>query len=212
VEEELTRSRTGNDPQPTGPVDLQAAARAIDAFLTALGHPPASDPELRDTGTLVARAFHEELLAGHRADPAEILRETLTATATDLILVRNLPVTCICPHHLLPASGVLHIGYLPGARIVGFGALARLAQAFARRLILQETLCERIADALCEHLEARGAGCIAELSPQCLCARGERPAHATVVTAATSGELRSNSALRAELFALARQKDMEERS
>lgn len=211
MEEELKPApRTSN--QPAKQVDLHAAARAIEAFLTALGHPPASDPELRDTGLLVARAFHEELLAGHRDDPAEILRETLTATASDLIVVRNLPVTCICPHHLLPASGVLHIGYLPGGRIVGFGALARLAQAFARRLILQETLCERIADALCQHLGARGAGCIAELSPQCLCARGERPAHATVVTAATSGELRASPALRAELFALAQHKDTEDRS
>ena len=208
MEEELTPASTATHTreaaQTAHKVDLQAAARAIDDFLTALGHPPDSDPELRDTGALVARAFHEELLSGHRADPAQILRETLTATATDLIVVRDLPVTCICPHHLLPATGVLHIGYLPDRRIVGFGALSRLAQAYARRLILQETLCERISEALCQHLGARGAGCIAELAPQCLTARGERPAHASVVTAATSGELRHDAALRSEFFALAR--------
>jgi GTP cyclohydrolase I len=207
VEEQLTpaaatpieRASTEN----AHPVDLPAAARAIEAFLSALGHPPHADPELRETGMLVARAFHEELLSGHRADPAAILRETLAATASDLIVVRDLPVTCICPHHLLPASGVLHLGYLPGARIVGFGALSRLALAYARRLILQETLCERVAEALCAHLGARGAGCIAELQPQCLCARGDRPAQATVVTAATSGELRHDPERRREFFMLA---------
>jgi len=215
VEEQLTKA-AGEDNlrKPEGAaheVDLQAAARAIEAFLTALGHPPASDPELRDTGMLVARAFHEELLSGHRTDPAEILRDTLTSTASDLIVVRDIPVTCICPHHLLPATGVLHIGYLPSQRIVGFGALSRLALAYARRLILQETLCERVAQALVEHLGARGAGCIAELQPLCLTARGDRPAHASVVTAATSGALLEDAGLRRDFFALARARSQEAR-
>jgi GTP cyclohydrolase I len=104
---------------------------------------------------------------------------------------------------LLPATGTLHLGYLPGDRIVGFGALERLAHAFSRRLILQEALCEQIADALVQHLGARGAGCIAELQPTCLVARGKRPAHARVVTAATSGMLRDHPELRAEFFTLA---------
>jgi GTP cyclohydrolase I len=104
---------------------------------------------------------------------------------------------------LLPATGVLHLGYLPGERIVGFGALERLAHALSRRLILQEALCEQVADALVRHLGARGAGCIAELQPTCLIARGRRPAHARVVTAATSGVLRDQAGLRAEFFALA---------
>lgn len=188
-------------------VDLQAAARAIEAFLTALGHGPDSDPELRNTGMLVARAFHEELLSGHREDPAAILRDTLSATSEELIVVRDIPVTCMCPHHLLPATGVLHVGYLPGERIVGFGALSRLAHAYARRLILQETLCERVAQALVTHLGARGAGCVADLRPLCLTARGERPSCASVVTAATSGRLRDDAELRREFFALARHKE-----
>jgi GTP cyclohydrolase I len=108
---------------------------------------------------------------------------------------------------LLPATGVLHIGYLPGERIVGFGALSRLAHAYARRLILQETLCECIAQALVTHLGARGAGCVADLRPLCLTARGDRPSHASVVTAATSGELSNDAELRREFFALTRHKE-----
>jgi GTP cyclohydrolase I len=212
--EELKR-RTPGDPDPSSPeaahnaavgperpVDLIAAARAIEAFLTALGHHPEANPDLRDTGRLVARAFHEELLAGHRVDPAEVLRATLPASGGDLVIVRDIAVTCVCPHHLLPASGVIHVGYLPRGRIVGLGALAQLAHAFARRLILQETLCEEIAAALVRELGARGAGCIAQLTPTSLTARGQRATHASVVTSATAGELRSDAGLRAEFFAM----------
>jgi GTP cyclohydrolase I len=195
---------------PTAPIataDLEAAARAIEAFLSALGHPIDSDPQLRNTGRQVASAFHEELLCGYAADPETILSDSIAASGGDLIVVKDLAITCMCPHHLLPATGVLHLGYLPGDRIVGFGALERLAHALSRRLILQETLCEQIADALVRHLGARGAGCIAELQPTCLVARGRRPAHARVVTAATSGIMRDAAEVRAEFFALAQKSE-----
>ena len=189
---------------PDASVDLDAAARAIEAFLSALGHAPSGDPQLAQTGRLVATAFHEELLAGYRMDPAEILRDSVAASGGDLIVVRSLDVTCICPHHLLPASGVLHVGYVPGGRVVGLGALSRLALCFSRRLILQETLCEEVAAALERELGAPAAGCIAELAPACLTARGERPAHARVVTTATTGRLRHDAQLRHEFFAQCR--------
>jgi GTP cyclohydrolase I len=185
-------------------VDLGAAAAAIEAFLRALGHAPEGDPQLRDTGRLVAKAFHEEFLSGYRMSAREILAESVAADGGELVLIRGLDVTCICPHHLLPASGVLHLGYLPAGRVVGLGALARLALCFSRRLILQETLCEEIVYALDRELGAAGAACIAELAPACLNARGERPAHARVVSVATSGRLQSDAALRAEFVALTR--------
>lgn len=200
--EDVTQAHDGSPPGHGKNVDLEAAARAIEAFLTALGHPPASDPELHETGRLVARAYHDELLAGYRMDPAEVLRDTLNATGSGLVIVRDITVTCICPHHLSPASGVVHVGYYPNERIVGLGALARLARGFAARLILQETLCEQIAESLVRHLGARGAGCVAQLEPACLTTRGERAAHASVITSATSGLLRKDVALRSEFFAL----------
>jgi GTP cyclohydrolase I len=185
-------------------VDLAAAARAVDAFLTALGHSPESDPQLAETGRLVAAAFHDELLAGYRTNPADILRDSVAVSGGDLIVVRAIDVTCICPHHLLPASGVIHIGYVPTTKVVGLGALAALARCFSRRLILQETLCEQIVEALQTELEASGAGCIAELAPACLIARGENQAHARVLTTASSGRLRTDPQLRQEFFACAR--------
>lgn len=156
---------------------------------------------------MVARAFHEEFLCGYAAEPAALLRDSIASTGGDLIVVKDLAITCMCPHHLLPATGVLHLGYLPSDRIVGFGALERLAQAMSRRFILQEALCEQIAQALVDDLGARGAGCIAELQPLCLIARGKRPTHAKVVTAATSGVLREDPDLRREFFALAQRSE-----
>lgn len=191
--------RTGAE----GRVDLEAAARAIENFLTALGHAPTSDAQLRETGKLVARAFHEQLLAGYRDDPAEILRESIAAHGGDLVVVRGVAVTCMCPHHLMPAKGVLHLGYLPGQKVVGLGALSRLAQCLSRRLTLQENLCEEVAAALMGELGARGAACIAELHPTCLTARDDSTAHADTVSVATLGLLRSDAQLRSEFFVLA---------
>jgi GTP cyclohydrolase IA len=209
VEEQLKAAGNSHHdgPKPAPKVDLQAAARAVEAFLTALGHPPDSDSQLLKTGQLVARVFHVELLNGYSADPAAILRDGIAASTGDLIVVKDLSITCMCPHHLLPATGVLHLGYLPSDRIVGFGALERLAHALSRRLVLQEALCEQVAQALVDHLGARGAACIAELQPACLTARGKRPTHARVVTAATSGVLRENADLRREFFAIAQRSE-----
>jgi GTP cyclohydrolase I len=194
----------GTNPEVTTPprADLAAAARAIDAFLRALGHAPETDPELAATGQLVAASFHEELLAGYRMNPAEILAKSMPTQSRAMVVVRSIDVVCICPHHLLPSTGVVHVGYLPNGRLVGFGALAQLARCYASRLTLQETLCERVANALVEQLDAAAAGCIAELSPACLTCRGERPAQARVVSFATAGRMQSDAALRAEFLAL----------
>lgn len=168
--------------------DLDRAARAIEDFLTALGHPPSSDPELRETGRRVAEAYAEELLAGYAEEPATILADATASTAPGLVLVTDVSTTAVCPHHLLPASGVAHVGYLPGERVVGLGALARLVHCFARRLILQEDLGQRVADALVTHLGAKAAACALDLSPTCMVARGERAHGAHAISVAYAGD------------------------
>jgi GTP cyclohydrolase I len=195
-------NRMAHVQSPSTP-DLTAAARAIEAFLGALGHSTATEPELAATGQLEAAAFHDELLAGYRMDPKRILADTIPTRSQAMVVVRDIDVVCICPHHLLPASGVVHVGYLPTERIVGFGALAQLARCYAQRLTLQETLCERVADALVEHLGAAASGCIAELSPACLTCRGARPSQARVVTYAVSGRMQHDADLRREFLGLA---------
>lgn len=183
--------------------DLARAARAIDEFLDAIGA-PSGDPELRGTGRRVAEAFAQDLLAGYAMDPAAILAESTSSRAGGLVVVRDVATTTMCPHHLLPATGVVHVAYLPGEKVVGLGALARVVDCYARRLILQEDLGQQIADALVLHLGARGAGAIVDLAPTCVIARGDRRHGARAVTSAFAGSMADDPTLRAEMWSAIR--------
>lgn len=172
--------------------DRAAAERAIAAFLAALGHDPAGSPELSGTPARVVEAFDGELLSGHRVDVAGLLlseSELRTAGApAGIVGVRGIAVATMCPHHLLPGLGVATVAYLPGERLVGIGTLARLVDAFSRRLVLQESIGENVVQALLRHAGARGAYCRLELRHSCLAARGARKEEATVVTIARAGD------------------------
>jgi GTP cyclohydrolase I len=170
-------------------VDQTEAAKAVHAFLRALGRDPDRDSDLAGTPARVAEAWAKDLVDGYDVDVAAMLAsESLPAPASaGLVAVRDLSVSTICPHHLLPGLGTGAILYLPGARITGLGTLARLLDAFAHRLSLQETIAASVAGALVEHLGARGAACKLSLSHRCLTSRGERQEHAVVDTIAFAG-------------------------
>lgn len=171
-------------------VDRDAAARAIAAFLEALGHSPARSAELAGTPERVVEAFAEELLSGYGIDVRELLQTALCPVDGDVgpVAVRGIRVTTVCPHHLLPALGVAAVAYQPGKHVVGIGALCRMVDAFARRLTLQENIGQEVVQALCSVAGARAALCRLELSHTCLAARGARQVEATVVTVARAGE------------------------
>ncbi|UJR85922.1 GTP cyclohydrolase I [Sandaracinus amylolyticus] len=183
------------------PADLDRAARAVEAFLDALGVPVSSDPELSETGRRVAEAFARDLLEGYSLDPAAILAEATSSSASGLVVVTGIATTAMCPHHLLPASGVVHVGYLPGDKVVGLGAIARLVDCYARRLILQEDLGQRVVDALVTHLGARGAGAVVDLVPTCMTVRGGRRHGSRAVTTAYAGVMAADASARQELLA-----------
>lgn len=180
--------------------DLGRAARAIDEFLEAIGA-PITDAELRGTGARVAEAYAEDLLCGYAMDPRAILADATTSQADGLVVLRGVPTTTMCPHHLLPATGVVSVGYWPGGRVVGLGALATLVECFSRRLALQEDVGESIASALVTHLGARGAGAIVDLTPTCVTVRGGKHHGARAVTAAFAGDAKASATARAELWA-----------
>lgn len=180
--------------------DLEGAARAIEAFLRAVGAPIGDDPELEGTGRRVAEAWADDLLSGYAADPAHILSDATASDAPGLVVVTDLAAATMCPHHLMPASGVVHVGYFPGERVVGFGALGRLVDALSRRLRLQEDLGRDIAEALVEHLGARGAGAVVDLAPTCMTARGDRRHAARATTLAFAGSMSHDPSLQQQLL------------
>jgi GTP cyclohydrolase IA len=170
------------------PVDKADAAKAVTQFLLALGLDPGGDPELASTPARVAEAWANDLVDGYEVDVGALLRgESSPSTGLGIVSVRDLAVSTICPHHLLPARGMGTVLYLPGARVTGVGNLAKLLDAFAHRLTLQETITSSVAASLVEHLGARGAACKLSLSHDCLSSRGERKTDAMVETVAFAG-------------------------
>jgi GTP cyclohydrolase I len=168
-------------------MDREAAASAIGAFLRALGRDPARDPDLAGTPERVARAWVEELLEGYGVDVDALLSHNVFAGTSELVVVRDVPLTTLCPHHLMPSSGSATVAFAPEEHLVGVGTVARVVEAFARRLALQEQIGERVVAALQKHLAPRWAACRIVLSHTCMIARGERSHGARVETLALSG-------------------------
>ena len=181
-------------------VNLPAAERAVRDLLFALGRDPAS-PHLADTPRRVAESFTEMLT------PREF---DLTTFPNDehydeLVLARNIPVHSLCEHHMLPFTGVAHVGYLPGERILGLSKLARVVELFARDLQVQERLTVQVANWLQEHLAPRGVGVVIEAEHMCMSMRGVQARGSRTITSSVHGVLRENAASRQEFFILSRQ-------
>ncbi len=190
------------------PLDRAAAERAIADFLKALGFDPREHADLAETPERVTEAFSQDLLRGHAVDVRELIRKGSCAAPasakTGLVAVKEIAVASVCPHHLLPALGVAHVVYQPGATLLGIGTISALVDAFARRLTLQEAIAHNVVTALVEHAGARGAYCELELEHGCLRARGERQTAAIVRSSDRAGELASPSALGEIQLALGR--------
>jgi len=171
-------------------MDRKRAERAVEELLAALGHDPSSDPELADTPRRVVEAWSEELLAGYDIDIPRLFQDGSPSNGeTRLLVLDDIAITAICPHHLLPAIGRARLAYRPGERVFGLGTLARLVDAHSRRLVLQEAIAKNVVDSLVAHGGARGAYCEITLRHGCLSARGAQQVDARVRTYAANGEL-----------------------
>lgn len=171
------------------PVDRRAAADAIEAFLRALGR---SEPELQGTGARVAAMFADELCAGYAVDTRKLVEKgAIEATpshgAGSLVIVRDIPVATMCPHHLLPALGTAAVAFRVTRRLIGVGDVVALVDAHARRLTLQEHVGEHVVDDLNDVLEPEWVVCRIALGHGCMIARGERATGARVETIAFRG-------------------------
>ena len=180
-------------------VDLDRAERAVAELLAALGQDPTSE-QLLDTPRRVAAGYAELLT------PAPFAPTTFPNHEgyDELVLAKAIPFSSLCQHHLLPFVGVAHVGYLPGARILGLSKFARTVEFFARRAQTQERLTMEIAEHLMDRLEPRGVGVVLEAEHTCMSLRGARAAGARTVTAALRGGLRDDPKTRAEFLSLTR--------
>lgn len=183
------------------PPDRDAISAAVAALLRAMGRDPSNDADLKQTSDRVATLWLDEFLAGYAMDPATILGEPVIGEANpDVVVVSGLRFHSMCPHHLVPFRGVVHVAYIPNGKLAGFGRLAALVECFTKRLTLQERATHQIAEALWRGLDAYGAGCVMEAEQLCLALPGERHNQSGVVTSAFVGDMQSRPDLKARLL------------
>ena len=155
---------------------------------------------LRDTPARVVRAY-EEWFDGYARDPAAILgRRFERGGYDDYVLLRDIPVRSVCEHHMAAIEGVAHVAYLPGERVVGISKLARLVDAYARRLQIQERLTAEIADTLQSALQPRGVAVVIRASHGCMTTRGVSTHGTSMETRRLLGEF-SREPWRSDIFA-----------
>ena len=189
------------DPDDVPPFDQERAEAAVRELLIAVGEDPEREG-LLDTPARVARAYRE-LLAGMRTRPEDVLTTTFDIGHDEMILVKDIELWSMCEHHLVPFTGVAHVGYIPAenGRITGLSKLARLVDVYARRPQVQERLTTQVADSLMEILEPRGCIVVIEAEHLCMTMRGVRKPGAKTVTSAVRGAMH-NAATRSEAMSL----------
>lgn len=160
---------------------------------------------LVETPKRVAKAF-EEWFSGYDADPVSILSRTFEEVEgyDDIVLMKGIRLESYCEHHMAPIIGRAHVAYLPNGRVVGISKLARLVDAFSKRLQVQEKLTQQIAGAIDEALDPRGVAVMIEAEHQCMSTRGVHKHGVDTVTTRFTGEFLSNPALEERFLRLVR--------
>ncbi len=149
-----------------------------------------------------AAASWEFLTRGYRTTPQEVIGGALFRQEThNMVIVRDIELYSLCEHHMLPFFGRCHIGYIAHGKVIGVSKLARLTDAFARRLQIQERLTEQVAQALMD-LGAEGVGVVIEAQHLCMMMRGVQKHNSVMVTSSMLGTFRSSSRTRNEFLSL----------
>ena len=186
--------------------DRRPSRRKAEAAVRTLLEWAGDDPNregLRGTPERVTRAF-EEFFRGYKIDPFELLQRTFEEVEgyDEMVVLRDIPFESHCEHHLVPIIGKAHVAYLPDRRVVGISKLARLVEAYAKRLQIQEKMTAQVANTLQEVLQPQGVAVVIEAAHQCMTTRGIHTPGVTMVTSRMLGAFRDDSSTRREFLAL----------
>lgn len=180
--------------------DKKKIEKAVRLLLEGIGE-DADREGLKDTPERVARMY-EELCAGMEQNPKEHLSRTFSCDNENVVIEKDITFYSTCEHHLMPFYGKAHIAYIPNGKVVGISKLARTVEVYARRLQIQEQMTNQIADAIEEHLGAKGVYVMVEAEHMCMTARGIKKPGSKTVTFAAKGRFNEDSALRQEITML----------
>src|SRR6201988_4772558 len=180
----------------------RAAEEAVRTLLSWAGEDPGREG-LRDTPQRVVDAYRD-WFSGYQIDPAAYLRRTFEEVGgyDEVIVLRDISFESHCEHHMAPIIGRVHIGYLPANKVVGISKLARVVDAYARRLQVQEKMNAQIAHCIQKVLEPKGVAVVIEATHQCMTTRGVHKAGVSMVTSTMLGEFRKNPLTRREFLSV----------
>lgn len=180
------------------------AEEAVRTLLRWAGDDPGREG-LKGTPERVVRAY-EEFFRGYLEDPTEILERTFEEVEgyDEMVLLRDIRFESHCEHHLAPIIGKAHVAYLPSHRVVGISKLARIVEAYAKRLQIQEKMTAQIANTIEQVLQPLGVAVVIEATHQCMTTRGVHKPGTAMVTSRMLGAFRSNDATRREFLSMIR--------
>jgi len=198
MQKSMTKRRTEKPAKPT----REEAEAAIRIMLRWAGDDPDREG-LRETPERVVKAF-EEWFSGYRQDPDAYMRRTFEEVEgyDNMIVLKDIRFESHCEHHLAPIIGRAHVGYLPTHRVVGISKLARVVEAYARRLQVQEKMNAQIANTIQHVLQPRGVAVVIEATHQCMTTRGVHKTGVAMVTSTMLGDFRTNEITRGELLSV----------
>lgn len=193
------------DQQPTNPVEKpsqQDAEAAVRTLIAWAGDDPAREG-LLETPNRVVRAYGE-FFRGYELDPRDYLAKTFEETDgyDEIVLLKDIRFESHCEHHMVPFIGKAHVAYLPNRRVVGISKLARVVDAFSKRLQIQEKMTSQIANTIDEVLEPRGVAVVVEAAHQCMTMRGVHKSGVSLVTSRLLGAFREDPSTRREFLAM----------
>ena len=196
----IARNHDGTLKRPSRE-EAQAAVRTLILWA-------GDDPEregLVDTPRRVVKAY-EEFFAGYDEDPNEFLSRTFEEVQgyDDIVVIRDIDVESHCEHHMVPVIGKAHVAYLPNGRVVGLSKLARVVDAFGRRLQTQETMTAQIADAIESGLQPRGVAVLIDAAHHCMTMRGVGKRAASTITTQFRGVFAEDERMERRFFEIIR--------
>ena len=201
-----TRPLSLNDPPAPGEPrpSRDEAEAAVRTLLRWAGDDPGREG-LRDTPARVARAY-EDWFSGYADDPVTFLQRTFEEVEgyDEMVVLRDIRFESHCEHHLAPIIGRAHVGYLPVRKVVGISKLARVVDAYARRLQVQEKMNAQIANCIQQVLEPKGVAVVIEAAHQCMTTRGVHKPGVTMVTSTMIGAFREDARTRREFLSMIR--------
>jgi GTP cyclohydrolase I len=189
----------------TAPAERPSRAEAEAAVRTLIRW-AGDDPNregLVDTPSRVVRSY-EEFFAGYESEPSETLRRTFEETDgyDEMVVLKDIRFESHCEHHMVPILGKAHVAYLPNRRVVGISKLARVVEAYAKRLQIQEKMTAQIANAIQDVLQPLGVAVVIEAAHQCMTTRGVHKPGVTMVTSRMLGAFRDDQSTRREFLAM----------